>query len=77
MAKGASKTNDKLTAGNLKEALWDTLQKVRKGEMDAGNADAIATQGREIVRTVNLQLRVAQQSKRPIPTDVMNFSENV
>jgi hypothetical protein len=77
MAKDASKTNDKLTAGNLKDALWDTLQKVRKGEMDAGNADAIATQGREIVRTVNLQLRVAHQSKRPIPTDVMNFSENV
>jgi hypothetical protein len=77
MAKSASKTNDKLTAGNLKEALWDTLQKVRSGEMDAGNADAIATQGREIVRTVNLQLRVAHQSKRPIPTDVMNFSENV
>ena len=77
MAKGESKTNDKLTAGNLKDALWETLQKVRKGEMDAGNADAIATQSREIVRTVNLQLRVAQQSKRPIPTDVMSFSENV
>ena len=77
MAKNANKTNDQLTAGNLKAALWDTLQKVRTGEMDAGNADAIATQGREIVRTVNLQLRVAQQTKRPVPADVVNFSENV
>lgn len=77
MAKNANKASDQLTAGNLKAALWDTLQKVRTGEMDAGNADAIATQGREIVRTVNLQLRVAQQTKRPVPTDVVNFSENV
>ena len=77
MAKSASKAGDNLTASNLKEALWDTLQKVRTGEMDAGNADAIATQGREIVRTVNLQLRVAQQTKRPVPVDVTNFSENL
>lgn len=77
MAKDTSKTDDKLTAGNLKAALWDTLKKVRTGEMDAGNADAVATQGREIVRTVNLQLRVAQQTKRPVPSDVVNFSENI
>lgn len=77
MAKDASKTDAKLTAGNLKDALWETLQQVKKGEMDAGNADAIATQAREIVRTANLQLRVAQQTKRPVPSDVVNFSENI
>jgi hypothetical protein len=77
MAKDSSKAELKLTAGNLKDALWETLQKVRKGEMDAGNADAIATQSREIVRTVNLQLRVAQQTKRPVPADVTSFSENL
>jgi hypothetical protein len=76
MAKDASKAELKLTAGNLKDALWETLQQVKSGQMDAGNADAVATQAREIVRTANLQLRVAQQTKRPVPVDVLNFSEN-
>lgn len=76
MAKDSSKTELRLTASNLKDTLWDTLQLVKSGNMDAGNADAIATQAREIIRTSNLQLRVAQQTKRPVPTDVINFSEN-
>lgn len=76
MAKDPGKAELKLTASNLKDTLWDTLQLVKAGNMDAGNADAIATQAREIIRTSNLQLRVAQQTKRPVPTDVINFSEN-
>jgi hypothetical protein len=77
MAKNSSEAGVKLTASNLKDALWETLQQVKSGQMDAGNADAVATQAREIVRTANLQLRVAQQTKRPVPSDVLNFSENV
>jgi hypothetical protein len=76
MAKNA-KPDLKLTATNLKTVLWETLNKVKDGEMDAGAADSIATQAREIVRTSNLQLQVAKQSKRPIPTDILNFSENI
>jgi hypothetical protein len=66
----------KLTAVALKNVLWDTLNDVRTGVMDPGNADSIATQGREIIRTVNTQLRISHQSKRPVPTDVIKFSEN-
>jgi hypothetical protein len=43
--------------------------------MDAGRADAIAAQAREILRTTNTQLRVAQQAKRPVSADVIKFSE--
>jgi hypothetical protein len=75
-----SKTNPqgktKLTAVALKNVLWDTLNDVRTGVMDPGNADSIATQGREIIRTVNTQLRISHQSKRPVPVDVIKFSEN-
>jgi hypothetical protein len=67
---------EKLTAENLKSALWDTLNKVRSGEIQPSQADAIATQSREILRTVNTQLRVASQSKRDVPLEVINFSEN-
>ena len=44
--------------------------------MEPGQADSVASQAREILRTTNTQLRVAQQSKRPVATDVINFSES-
>lgn len=66
----------KLTANSLKDVLWDTLNKVKDGTMDAGAADSIATQAREILRTTSIQLKVASQSKREVPIDVLNFSES-
>lgn len=67
---------NKLNAKNLKEALWETLNLVKKGEMDAGQADSVATQGREILRTVNTQLKVMQQAKRNVGTELIDFAEN-
>lgn len=64
-----------LTATALKSALWETLNSVKDDKMDAGRADAIAAQAREILRTTNTQLRVAQQAKRPVSADVIKFSE--
>jgi len=66
----------KLTASNLKEALWDTLTKVQSGEMQASQADSVAVQAREIIRTCNLQLRISSQAKRDVPTEVIDFGEN-
>lgn len=76
MAKNDKTDNRKLTATNLKDVLWETLKKVKDGEMDAGAADSIATQAREIVRTTNLQLQVAKQTKRQVPLEIINFSES-
>jgi hypothetical protein len=64
-----------LNATNLKSALWDTLNQVKNGAMQPGNADAIASQAREILRTVKVQLQVTQQSKRSVPADVIAFAE--
>jgi len=64
-----------LTAKNLKEILWQTLNGVKDGQTQCGQADAIATQAREILRTTNTQLRISQQSKRDVPADVITFSE--
>lgn len=77
MAKNAAQNGNKLTASSLKNVLWDTLRLVKDGKMDAGNADAVAAQAREIIRTTNTQIKVAHYSKRPLSTDVINFSENV
>lgn len=65
-----------LTATNLKNTLWDTLQKVQAGEMEPGQADAVASQAREILRTTSVQLKISSQSNRSIPVDVLNFSES-
>ena len=66
---------EKLTANNLKTALWETLNKVRENKMEPGQADAIASQAREILRTTKVQLEISRQSKRDVPVDVLAFSE--
>jgi len=37
--------------------------------------DAIAGQAREILRTVKTQMQIASQSRRQIPTEIIEFSE--
>ena len=64
-----------LNATNLKDALWETLQHLKENEITCGQADAIASQAREILRTTNTQLRISQQTKRNVPTSVIDFSE--
>lgn len=64
-----------LTAKNLKDALWETLNEVKDGKMQPMQADAIASQAREILRTTNTQLRISSQAKRDVSTDVINFAE--
>ena len=65
----------KLSAVNLKDALWDTLQEIKADNMLPGQGDAIAAQAREILRTVKVQLQVCAQSKRNVPTEILDFVE--
>lgn len=64
-----------LTASNLKETLWQTLNDIRSGAIQPGAGDAIASQAREILRTIKVQLQVTAQAKRSVPADVITFSE--
>lgn len=64
-----------LSASALKQALWETLNSIKEDKMLAAQGDAIASQAREILRTVNTQLRVVGQSKRTVPLEVINFAE--
>ena len=70
---GSSPSN--LSAVNLKNALWTTLQAVKSKKMTPGHADAVAAQAREILRTVKVQLLVSGQTGRQVPTEVIEFSE--
>jgi hypothetical protein len=64
-----------LSAVNLKDALWDTLQAIKNDNMLPAQGDAIAAQAREIIRTVKVQLQVCAQSKRNVPTEIIDFVE--
>jgi len=65
-----------LNAKNLKQTLWDTLNGVKNGKVNAGEADSIATQAREILRTTQTQLQIFKQSKRNVSIEVINFAES-
>ena len=64
-----------LNASNLKSELWSTLNELRGGKIQPGQGDAIASQAREILRTVKTQLLVTNQAKRPVPADCIKFAE--
>lgn len=64
-----------LSAVNLKQALWETLEAIKSDVMQPNQGDAIASQAREILRTVKVQLQISQQSKRSIPIEVIEFAE--
>ena len=71
----SNETIKELTASNLKQALWDTLNDIKSGVVQPGQGDAIASQAREILRTVKVQLQVTSQSKRSVPVEVITFAE--
>lgn len=68
-------TAQELNAGNLKKELWKTLTELRNGTIQPGQGDAIASQAREILRTVRTQLMVTSQAKRAVPADCLTFAE--
>lgn len=65
----------KLSAVNLKQSLWETLNDIKSDKMLPAQGDAIAAQAREILRTVKVQLQVASQGKRNVPTEILDFCE--
>ena len=64
-----------LSAANLKQTLWETLNSLKDDSMMPNQGDAIASQAREILRTVKVQLMVAAQTKRTVPEEVVAFAE--
>jgi len=64
-----------LTANSLKDVLWETLNDIKTEQMLPSRGDAIAGQAREILRTVKTQMQIASQSRRQIPTEIIEFSE--
>ena len=68
-------TQPTLSATTLKGALWDTLNDIKTGKIQPGQGDAIASQAREILRTVKVQLQVTNMAKRSVPLEGIQFAE--
>lgn len=68
-------SEQKLNAKNLKNVLWETLNRIGSKELTPSEGDAVACQAREILRTVNVQLRISEKSTRPIVSDLISFNE--
>ena len=64
-----------LSAVNLKNTLWETLNNIKSDNMLPAQGDAIAAQAREILRTIKVQLQVVAQAKRNVPTEIIDFVE--
>lgn len=65
----------RLSAVALKTALWETLNDIKSDKMQANQGDAIASQAREILRTIKVQLQIAGHTKRSVPLEVIEFAE--
>jgi len=64
-----------LNASSLRNVLWETLNDIRTNQMLPNRGDAIASQAREILRTVKTQLQIASAARRGVPEDILDFSE--
>lgn len=64
-----------LNASTLREVLWDTLNQVKAGKLDAPTADAVASQSREILRSIKIQLAVLGQAKENVTGELIEFAK--
>ena len=64
----------KLSAVALKDVLWQTLNDVRENHLDPAAADSVATQAREILRTVKTQQQILHQAKKGVTRELYEFA---
>lgn len=65
----------KLTSENLKQELWETLHDIRNKKIEANTAQAIASQAREILRAVRLELIASNMTNKKILINFVNGSK--
>lgn len=63
-----------LSAKNLKSILWETLQKLKIGDIDVAQADAIAMQSREIIRVIKSQQSIIRQANQEISSELIDYA---
>lgn len=63
-----------LSAKNLKSILWETLQKLKIGNIEVSEADAIAMQSREIIRVIKSQQSIIKQANQQLTEELVDYA---
>lgn len=63
-----------LTADSLSNALWDTLHQVKNGVVHPAQADSVASQAREILRTRRTQMSIQKFAQQSASDDLTKFA---
>lgn len=63
-----------LNAKNMKDVLWEILQKLKLGSIEVSQADAIALQAREIIRVIKSQQSIIRQAGEKITTELIDYA---
>jgi len=69
-----SAKNDSITASKLRSILDETLSKLVKGQITIDQAQAVAGMGREIVRSVNVQLAISKATETEVHETARQFN---
>lgn len=64
-----------LTANSLKNVLWESMNQLKDGSVSPQVSNAMATNCREILRVVRVQLQIATQMNQEIPVELIEFSK--
>jgi hypothetical protein len=64
-----------LNAKNLKETLWTNLKGVQDGSVQTTQADSMASQAREILKTIKTELEICRQSGKAVSEKLQKFPE--
>ena len=64
-----------LNAESLKSILWENLTGLKSGEIQPQQADAMASQAREILKTVKLELEITKAAGQAVSETLRAFPE--
>jgi len=64
----------KLSAVNLKNILWETLNQLKNKEIDVREADSIAIQAREIIRVNSSQVEICDLANLDLPDEIKEYA---
>lgn len=68
---------EKLNAKNLKNELWGVLKEVREKKIGPQEAEAVASQSREIIRVLRAQQSILKQASQAVNQEMLDFVASV
>lgn len=65
---------NQLTAASLKYLMWESMQELKEGSLNPQIANAMASNCREILRVIRVQLQILDKTNQDATIDLIEFS---